>query len=174
MPLRYPFPDETFDAVICQFRSCSFPTKPRRSPRRIECFVLAEFSFQRVGSNRREPIRQYRDRRRSNRFSAGPAAFFMLAFPGYYSLARRLKGIWPRAGLLRGPNSRPWRSGVRPGLPGWWRWPIARGTPLRNEIEERDASLLGDATGHRRQGYRQAFRHGKHQRKDSGAHCEQW
>ena len=71
-----PFPDETFDAVICQFGVMFFPDKAKAFAEAHRVLRPGgDFSFQRVGSNRREPIRQYRDNGARIDFSAGPAAF---------------------------------------------------------------------------------------------------
>ena len=71
-----PFPDETFDAVICQFGVMFFPDKAKAFGEAHRVLRPGGgFSFQRVGSNRREPIRRYRDKGARTDLSSGPAAF---------------------------------------------------------------------------------------------------
>ena len=116
-----PFPDETFDAVICQFGVMFFPDKAKAfaeahrvlRPGGVFLFDvwdrIEENQFVNTVTTALEPIFP-----RSRRV-------FMLAFLTVIALAPSWRGIWQRAGLLRSPISRPWRSGVRPGLPEWWR-----------------------------------------------------
>ena len=67
--MHLPFPDQMFDAVVCQFGVMFFPEKPK-------AFSEAgrRFHFQRVGSNRGKRVRRHRDDGTRIAVSQGPAA----------------------------------------------------------------------------------------------------
>src|SRR6266542_2971552 len=144
--MNLPFPDGMFDAVICQFGVMFFPDKAKafseahRVLRRGGIFVfnvwdrIEENQFVDTVTTALEKL-----------FPDDPPRFHARVPHGYYS-----RSIIEQDLAAGGFTVRPdfttltARSQARsPLIPAMG---YCQGTPLRNEIEERDASLLGDAT----------------------------
>ena len=144
--MQLPFQDQTFDAVICQFGVMFFPDKQkafaeaRRVLRSGGVFVFNTW-----------------DRIEENQFADTVTTALQSVFPGDPPrfLARTPHGYYDPAGITRdlagggfiGPPeittvaARSRADSCRiPAIA------YCQGTPLRNEIEARNASLLGDAT----------------------------
>jgi SAM-dependent methyltransferase len=144
--MRLPFQDGTFDAVVCQFGVMFFPDKPKAFSE--ACRILSPggvFVF------------NVWDRITENEFADTVTAALESVFPedpprflartphGYYD-----SGIIERD-LVDGGFSVPPRidtvsarsRATSPRIPAM---AYCQGTPLRNEIECRDASRLGEAT----------------------------
>ncbi len=144
--MALPFPDEMFDAVICQFGVMFFPDKAkafaeaRRVLRPGGVFVFNVW-----------------DRIEENEFvdtvTTALEALFPNDPPRYH--ARIPHGYHDRATIERDLAAGGFTKALRfetvaarsearsPRIPAM---AYCQGTPLRNEIEERDPSLLGDAT----------------------------
>jgi SAM-dependent methyltransferase len=144
--MSLPFPDATFDAVICQFGVMFFPDKAkafaetRRVLRPGGVFVfnvwdrIEENEFADTVTTALESL-----------FPDDPPRFHARVPHGYYSQAT-IEGDLAGGGFIVPPEftTVAKRSEARsPRIPAM---AYCQGTPLRNEIEERDASLLGDAT----------------------------
>jgi SAM-dependent methyltransferase len=144
--MSLPFPDATFDAVICQFGVMFFPDKAkafaetRRVLRPGGVFVfnvwdrIEENEFADTVTTALESL-----------FPDDPPRFHARVPHGYYSRAT-IEGDLAGGGFTARPEftTVAKRSEARsPRIPAM---AYCQGTPLRNEIEERDASLLGDAT----------------------------
>jgi len=144
--MNLPFPDGMFDAVICQFGVMFFPDKAKafseahRVLRRGGIFAfnvwdrIEENQFVDTVTTALEKL-----------FPDDPPRFHARVPHGYYS-----RSIIEQDLVAGGFTVRPdfttltERSQARsPRIPAMG---YCQGTPLRNEIEERDASLLGDAT----------------------------
>lgn len=143
--LALPFFEKSFDVVVCQFGAMFFPDKVaayREALRVLRpggCFVLGVW-----------------DRIEENEFAdvvtAAVAALFPGDPPGFlartphgYHDAKRIEGELMAAGFARVSVETIARRSRAPGC----RDPAigyCQGTPLRNEIEARDASRLGEAT----------------------------
>ena len=144
--LDLPFPDESFDAVICQFGVMFFPNK-----------VKAFSEVHRVLRPGGRFVFNTRDRIEENEFVDTVTTALASMFPGNPPRfhARVPHGYHDRAAIERdlaasGFANPPLittlaaRSEARsPRIPAM---AYCQGTPLRNEIEERDELLLGDAT----------------------------
>ena len=143
--LSLPFPDQSFDVVACQFGAMFFPDKVAayREARRVlgpgGCFVLSVW-----------------DRIEENEFAAvvtdavaalfpGEAPSFLARTPHGYHDVTRIRGELAAAGFTRIAvetiEHRSQAPGYRDPAIGY-----CQGTPLRNEIEARDAARLGEAT----------------------------
>ncbi len=144
--MALPFPDESFDAVICQFGAMFFPDKAqafaetRRVLRPGGTFLFStwdrieENEFVDTVTKALEPL-----------FRDDPPRFHARVPHGYYStgtIAADLKA----AGFTAEPNFSVVTKRSEAGSARKVAMAYCQGTPLRNEIEERDASLLGDAT----------------------------
>lgn len=140
-----PFPDRTFDAVVCQFGVMFFPDKQKayREARRV-LNVGGRFIFNAW------------DRIEDNEFADAVTAAMMAMFPDDppLFLARTPHGYHNKEVILDDLRSAGFvditvdtvtRRSVAPSC----RDPAigyCQGTPLRNEIEARDASRLAEAT----------------------------
>lgn len=141
-----PFPDETFDAVICQFGVMFFPDKAKafaeahRVLRPGGVFVfnvwdrIEENQFVNTVTTALEPI-----------FPQDPPRFHARVPHGYYSRSIIEQDL-VAAGFTAAPEFATVTKRSEARSPRVVAMAYCQGTPLRNEIEERDASLLGDAT----------------------------
>jgi len=158
--MQLPFGDGTFDAVVCQFGAMFFPEKPkafaeaRRVLRPGGVFIFSVW-----------------DRLEENEFADVVTAALVSVFPedpprflartphGYHERARIEEDL-ARGGFIAAPEiitvaarSRA-RSSRDPAIA------FCQGTPLRGEIEARDASRLGEATAAAAQAMAERFGHG--------------
>jgi len=144
--LRLPFPDGTFDAVVCQFGVMFFPDKPkafseaRRVLRPGGVFVfnawdrIEENEFADTVTTALESV-----------FPKDPPRFLARTPHGYCDLPtieRDLAG----GGFTTPPLISTVAARSRAVSPRDPAVAYCQGTPLRNEIEARDASRLGEAT----------------------------
>jgi len=144
--MQLPFPDAAFDTIVCQFGAMFFPDKPK-------AFAEARRVLQPGGTF----IFNVWDRLSENEFTdtvttalaqvfpADPPRFMARTPHGYHdkdAIARDVAG----GGFLAAPTITT--VAARSRAPSARVAAIAHchGTPLRNEIEERDASRLGEAT----------------------------
>ena len=144
--MRLPFPDGTFDAVVCQFGVMFFPEKSkafseaRRVLRPGGVFIfnvwdrIAENEFADSVTTALESL-----------FPKDPPRFLARTPHGYHD-HRTIERDLASGGFIASPRidtvaarSRATSSRV-PAIA------YCQGTPLRNEIEARDASRLGEAT----------------------------
>jgi len=144
--MQLPFPDSSFDAVVCQFGVMFFPDKPRAfsearrvlKPAGVFIFNLwdriEENEFAHVVTLALESV-----------FPQDPPRFMARTPHGYHerrTVERDLAGggfrVAPRIDTLAA-RSRAASARI-PAVA------YCQGTPLRNEIEARDAARLGEAT----------------------------
>lgn len=144
--LQLPFEDATFDAVVCQFGAMFFPDKPR---------AFAE--ARRVLAKGGVFIFSVWDRLEENEFadvvtSALAAAFpsdpprFMARTPHGYHDREQIARDLAEGGFTRAPRIDTVAARSRAESPRAVAVAYCQGTPLRNEIEARDATRLGAAT----------------------------
>lgn len=144
--MQLPFPDGAFDAVVCQFGVMFFPDKPkafaeaRRVLRPGGVFMfnvwdrITENEFADTVTTALEAV-----------FSGDPPRFLVRTPHGYYdgpTIERDLaNGGFTASPLIRTVAARSRaRSAQVPAIA------YCQGTPLRSEIEQRDAARLGEAT----------------------------
>jgi SAM-dependent methyltransferase len=144
--LDLPFPDETFDAVVCQFGAMFFPDRPkafREVHRVLKPAGLFAFNvWDRIEVNElADAVTQALE----SLFPEDPPRFLARTPHGYcdpeaigHDLAAGGFSSTPRIDTVtaRGRSESPRVPAVA----------YCQGTPLRNEIEARDASPRGDAT----------------------------
>jgi SAM-dependent methyltransferase len=144
--MALPFPDGTFDAVVCQFGIMFFPDKPKAfsEARRVlkagGAFVfnawdrIADNEFADVVTTALEPL-----------FPESPPRFLARTPHGYHDRGIIAKDL-AAGGFTASPRIDTVAARSRAAS---FRNPaiaFCQGTPLRNEIESRDASRLGEAT----------------------------
>ena len=144
--MQLPFADATFDAVVCQFGVMFFPEKAkafseaRRVLRPGGVFIfnvwdrIEENEFADVVTTALESI-----------FPDDPPRFMARTPHGYHDLraiGRDLAG----GGFTASPRIDTVAARSRAASPRIPAIAYCQGTPLRNEIEARDASRLGEAT----------------------------
>jgi SAM-dependent methyltransferase len=144
--MQLPFQDATFDAVVCQFGVMFFPDKPkafseaRRVLRRKGVFVfnvwdrIEENEFADTVTTALESV-----------FPKDPPRFLARTPHGYHDrgpIARDLaKGGFTSSPRIDTVAARSRAKSAREPAIAY-----CQGTPLRNEIETRDAARLGEAT----------------------------
>ncbi|MBI3805637.1 MAG: methyltransferase domain-containing protein [Nitrospirae bacterium] len=144
--MALPFPDGTFDAVVCQFGVMFFPEKAkafseaRRVLRPGGFFIFSLW-----------------DRITENEFADTVTAALELLFPndpprflartphGYHD-PRAIERDLAEGGFIASPRIEAVAARSRAASPRLPAIAYCQGTPLRNEIEARDASRLGEAT----------------------------
>ena len=144
--MQLPFQDETFDAVVCQFGVMFFPERPkafseaRRVLRSGGVFIFNTW-----------------DRIKENEFADTVTTALESLFPKDPPrfLARTPHGYWDPltikrdladGGLTGSPQITTVAARSRAESARVPAIAYCQGTPLRNEIEARNASLLGEAT----------------------------
>jgi SAM-dependent methyltransferase len=144
--LQLPFPDETFDAVVCQFGVMFFPekTKAFSEARRV---LRSEGVF----------LFNVWDRIEENEFADTVTAALESLFPndpprflartphGYYDHPTIERDL-AKGGFTASPEISTVAARSRAESPQVPSVAYCQGTPLRNEIEAHDASRLGEAT----------------------------
>jgi SAM-dependent methyltransferase len=144
--MQLPFPDGAFDAVVCQFGAMFFPDKPRAfaEVRRV-LRAGGVFVFNVWGPLEDNEFTQVVTDALASVFPADPPRFMARTPHGYHD-ARAIARDLASGGFTAPPaittvvhRSRAASARI-PALA------ICQGTPLRNEIDERDASRLEEAT----------------------------
>ncbi len=144
--MQLPFGDGTFDAVVCQFGVMFFPEKSkafseaRRVLRRGGVFIfnvgdrIKENEFADPVTNALQSL-----------FPKDPPRFLARTPHGYHD-HRTIERDLANAGFIASPRIDTVAARSRAKSPRVPAVAYCQGTPLRNEIETRDASRLGDAT----------------------------
>ena len=144
--MALPYPDGEFDAVVCQFGVMFFPDKPKAfaEARRVlkqggvyifsvwDCISENEFADTVTTAL-------------AAMFPGDPPQFLARTPHGYYdhsTIAQHLAA----GGFVKAPRIRTVAARSRAGSARVPAIAYCQGTPLRNEIEARDASRLGEAT----------------------------
>jgi SAM-dependent methyltransferase len=155
-----PFEDATFDAVVCQFGSMFFPDKPRAfsEARRVlkpgGAFVfnvwdrIEENEFADAVTTALESV-----------FPRDPPRFLARTPHGYHDRAR-IEHDLASGGFAGVPGIATVAARSRANSPRAPAIAYCQGTPLRNEIEARDASRLGEATDIAADAVARRFGHG--------------
>jgi SAM-dependent methyltransferase len=144
--MQLPFPDGSFDAVVCQFGVMFFPDKGRAfsEARRVLApggvFIfnvwdrIEENEFADSVTRALEPV-----------FPADPPRFLARTPYGYHD-QRAIERDLARGGFTAPPRIETLAARSRAASPRIPAIAFCQGTPLRNEIEARDSSRLGEAT----------------------------
>ncbi len=144
--MQLPFPDGGFDAVVCQFGVMFFPEKSkafseaRRVLRRGGVFIFNVWD-----SIQENEFAATVTTALASLFPEDPPRFLARTPYGYYdhpTIKRDLAG----GGFVSSPDFDTLAARSRAKSPREPAIAYCQGTPLRNEIEARDASRLGEAT----------------------------
>lgn len=144
--MQLPFEDSAFDAVVCQFGVMFFPEKSkafaevRRVLRRGGVFMfnvwdrIEDNEFAHTVTEALESV-----------FPKDPPRFLARTPHGYHDLATIERDL-KRGGFLASPHTDTVAARSKAASPQIPAIAYCQGTPLRNEIEARDKSRLGEVT----------------------------
>ena len=144
--MQLPFAEATFDAVVCQFGAMFFPEKPkafaeaRRVLRPGGVFIfnvwdrITENEFPDTVTSALESV-----------FPEDPPRFLARTPHGYHE-RRAIEPDLASAGFVDAPRIDTLAARSRAASPRIPALAFCQGTPLRNEIEARNAARLGEAT----------------------------
>lgn len=144
--MALPFPDDEFDAVVCQFGAMFFPDKSkafaeaRRVLKRGGVFIFNVWD--RISEN------EFADSITSalaTTFPDDPPRFLARTPHGYHD-RQRIRADLALGGFTTAPQIVTVAKRSRADSPRVPAVAYCQGTPLRNEIEARDASRLAEAT----------------------------
>ena len=144
--MQLPFPDAAFDTVVCQFGVMFFPDKAKafaEARRVLKPGGLFVFNvWDRIGEN------EFADTVTSALAAIFPQdpPRFMARTPHGYHERRTIERDLADGGFTRPPRIDTVAARSRAASPRIPAIAYCQGTPLRNEIETRDAARLGEAT----------------------------
>lgn len=144
--MRLPFEDESFDAVVCQFGVMFFPDRPKAYAEALRVLRPGgEFLFNVWDRIEENEFADVVTGALEQVFPADPPRFMARVPHGYSdtgAIARDLErgGFPPGVEITTLAARSRASSALIPAIA------YCQGTPLRNEIEARDAARLGDAT----------------------------
>jgi SAM-dependent methyltransferase len=144
--MQLPFPDESFDAVVCQFGVMFFPDKPKafaeakRVLRPGGAFIFN--AWDRIEDNEFANVVTLS---LASVFPKDPPRFLARVVHGYNDVAAIERDL-TSGGFMRSPLISTITARSKAESPFVPAVAYCQGTPLRNEIEARDASRLGEAT----------------------------
>ncbi len=144
--MHLPFPDGTFDAVVCQFGVMFFPDKPKAFSEAIRVLspggILIFSVWDRIEEN------EFADTvtmALASVFPADPPRFMVRTPHGYHDRVTIEKDL-AKGGFTNPAQIETVAARSRAESPRVAAIAYCQGTPLRNEIEERDASKFNAAT----------------------------
>jgi ubiquinone/menaquinone biosynthesis C-methylase UbiE len=144
--MQLPFEDESFDAVVCQFGAMFFPDKGKafsEARRVLEPGGTLLFNvWDRIEENEFADVVT---RALESVFPADPPRFMARTPHGYHDVATIATDV-ARGGFGAQPQISTVTARSRALSPRIPAIAYCHGTPLRNEIEARDSTRLGDAT----------------------------
>jgi len=144
--MRLPFDDSAFDAVVCQFGVMFFPEKSKAfSEARRVLRSGGVFMFNVWDRIEENEFAHTVTKALESLFPKDPPRFMARTPHGYYDLAN-IKRDLKHGGFLASPHTSTVAArsnAISPQIPAI---AYCQGTPLRNEIEARDRSRLGEAT----------------------------
>ena len=143
--MQLPFPDEAFDVVVCQFGAMFFPDKPKafsESRRVLRPGGLFLFNvWDRIDQNEfAETVTEALE----SMFPTDPPRFMARVPHGYHDVSVIRKDL-ASGGFNRSPEIAAIAARSRADSPRIPAVAYCQGTPLRGEIEARDASRLDEA-----------------------------
>jgi SAM-dependent methyltransferase len=157
---QLPFPDASFEVVVCQFGVMFFPDKPKAfaEARRV-LRTGGAFIFNVWDSIEQNHFAAAVTHALAQTFPEDPPGFMARIPHGYCDqdvIARHLA----EGGFSRPPTLTTLRATSRAASPGIAAFAYCQGTPLRNEIEARDPTRLVEATDVAAAAIAERFGHG--------------
>jgi ubiquinone/menaquinone biosynthesis C-methylase UbiE len=144
--MQLPFPDGTFDAVVCQFGVMFFPDRPKAySEARRVLRSGGVFIFNAWDTIEENEFADTVTRAVGSLFPKDPPRFMVRTPHGYHDRATIERDV-ASAGFARMPEIETVALRSRAESARGPAIAFCQGTPMRGEIEERDASRLGEAT----------------------------
>ncbi|HYE96964.1 MAG TPA: methyltransferase domain-containing protein [Rubricoccaceae bacterium] len=144
--MHLPFPDETFDAAVCQFGVMFFPDKPRAfSEARRVLKPGGVYVFNVWDQIKENEFADTIETALEALFPENPPRFLSRTPYGYHD-RRIIERDLVNGGFSAPPRLDTVAARSRAGSPQLPAVAFCQGTPLRNEIEARDASRLSEAT----------------------------
>lgn len=143
---QLPFADGEFDAVVCQFGVMFFPDRPKAfSEARRVLKPGGVFLFNVWDQIRENEFADTIETALESAFPADPPRFLSRAPYGYHD-RRAIQRDLAAGGFTAPPSIETVAARSRAASPQLPAIAFCQGTPLRSEIEARDASRLGEAT----------------------------
>lgn len=158
--MHLPFEDSTFDAVVCQFGAMFFPDKARAFAEAHR--VLARggvFIFSVWGRIEDNEFADVVGTALASVFPQDPPRFMARTPHGYHDPGQIARDL-AEGGFTRAPRIDTVVARSRAESPRVAAIAYCQGTPLRSEIESRDAARLGEATEVAAQAIAERFGHG--------------
>lgn len=144
--MQLPFDDSAFDAVVCQFGVMFFPEKSKAfSEARRVLRSGGVFMFNVWDRIEENEFAHTVTKALESLFPKDPPRFMARTPHGYYDLAN-IKRDLKHGGFLASPHTSTVAARSNATSPQIPAIAYCQGTPLRNEIEARDRSRLGEAT----------------------------
>ena len=144
--MQLPFEDSVFDAVVCQFGAMFFPEKSKAfSEARRVLRSGGVFMFNVWDRIEENEFAHTVTKALESLFPKDPPRFMARTPHGYYNLANIERDL-KQGGFLSPPQSITVAARSKAPSPQIPAIAYCQGTPLRNEIEARDKSRLGEAT----------------------------
>ena len=155
-----PFPDETFDAVVCQFGAMFFPDKSKAfSEARRVLRPGGTFVFNVWDKISENEFAAAVEAALTSIFPADPPRFLTRTPYGYHE-RRAIETDLGGGGFTTAPRIETVAARSRAESARVPALAFCQGTPLKNEIESRDASRLGEATEAAAAAIAERFGHG--------------
>ena len=144
--LALPFEDATFDAVVCQFGVMFFPDRPNAYSEALRVLKRGgHFLFSVWDHIRENEFADTVTESLAGVFPADPPQF-LARTPHGYSDINEVASDLRKGGFTATPNIETIAARSKASNPSIPAIAYCQGTPLRNEIESRDSSLLKYAT----------------------------
>lgn len=144
--MQLPFEDSVFDAVVCQFGVMFFPEKSKAfSEARRVLRSGGVFMFNVWDRIEENEFAHTVTKALESLFPKDPPRFLARTPHGYYDLANIERDL-KHGGFLASPHISTVAAHSKATSPQIPAIAYCQGTPLRNEIEARDKSRLGEAT----------------------------
>ncbi|MFZ3322672.1 MAG: class I SAM-dependent methyltransferase [Usitatibacter sp.] len=144
--MNLPFPDASFDVVACQFGAMFFPDRAKAfSEARRVLRPAGAFLFNVWDRIEENEYAEVATAALAEMFPADPPLFMRRTPHGYFDVGRIREDL-ARGGYPSPPEIVTVKATSRAGSPRDVAVAYCQGTPLRNEIESRDASALPAAT----------------------------
>jgi ubiquinone/menaquinone biosynthesis C-methylase UbiE len=143
-----PFDDRTFDAVVCQFAVMFFPDRARAYSEALRVLRPGGRFFFNVWDTIEENEFAHVVTESLAELFPGDPPQFLARTPHGYADVHEIAADLRRGGFTSAPRIETLAARSRASHPSIPAIAYCQGTPLRSEIEGRDASLLAHATDH--------------------------